>query len=370
MDLETRQKRIQTLMEAKGAKTLIALSKARQSLDEQDPVTHLTGFRSLGPSAFILGADGASVLITTPLFDEERARAKIQATRIVATDDLLKPLATEIGKFSQEGMTGVGLDVLPNRMATGVIDAIGREPDKIDEAFYAATAPKTDAEVEYARKASWIAERAYERLLAVARPGMRECDLAVDLNLHMRSLGANDIFLLMNGLPRAKGVASSSARPLERGDIILAEITPSYEGQFAQICRTAIVGEPSNVARDKYALVVQAMEAGIDAVRPGIHVSDICAAIDSVLRANGYGDYCGPPYNRRRGHGLGCGSAAPGSITMENNTLVEENMVFVVHPNQFIPETGYLLCGEPVRVSAKGVEVLTERRASLGTIPA
>jgi Xaa-Pro dipeptidase len=370
MDLKTRQEHVMKLMEAKGAATLIALSKARQSVDEQDPVTHLTGFRSLGPSAFIMGSDGASVLISTPRFDEERAQAQALAARIVATDDLVASFAGELPRFARELVASVGLGALPNRLAIEILDAIGREPDAIDDAFYVATAAKTTEELDHARKAAWISERAYEYLLAVAHPGMRECDLAVDLNLYMQSLGANDIFLLMNGLPRAKGVAASSARPLERGDTLLAEITPSHGGQFVQICRTAVVGVPSDVMREKYALVVEAMEAGIKAVRPGGLVLDICAAIDAVLRANGYGDYCGPPYNRRRGHGLGCGSAAPGSIVRDNHVVLEEDMMFVVHPNQFIPETGYLLCGEPVRVSATGVEVLTERRASLGTIPA
>jgi Xaa-Pro aminopeptidase len=50
--------------------------------------------------------------------------------------------------------------------------------------------------------------------------------------------------------------------------------------------------------------------------------------------------------------------------------MLEPNMFFVVHPNQYIPETGYLLCGEPVRVTESGVEILSRRMAELGTIPA
>ena len=29
-------------------------------------------------------------------------------------------------------------------------------------------------------------------------------------------------------------------------------------------------------------------------------------------------------------------------------------MVFVMHPNQYIPESGYLMCGEPVVVTRRG----------------
>jgi len=71
---------------------------------------------------------------------------------------------------------------------------------------------------------------------------------------------------------------------------------------------------------------------------------------------------------RRRGHGLGCGSIAPGDVATDNDTLLEEDMIFVVHPNQYIPETGYMMCGEPVRVTSTGVETLSARTASLGVI--
>ena len=52
------------------------------------------------------------------------------------------------------------------------------------------------------------------------------------------------------------------------------------------------------------------------------------------------------------------------TLTVNNDVVLEEDMIFVVHPNQYIPETGYLLCGEPVRVTATGVETLTTRTAA------
>ena len=48
---------------------------------------------------------------------------------------------------------------------------------------------------------------------------------------------------------------------------------------------------------------------------------------------------------------------------------LEADMFFVIHPNQYLPETGYLLCGEPVLITANGAEVLSEHRAALAEIP-
>ena len=42
-------------------------------------------------------------------------------------------------------------------------------------------------------------------------------------------------------------VRAAGERILDVGDIILSEITPCYRGQFAQICRTTVIGEPRPV---------------------------------------------------------------------------------------------------------------------------
>jgi Xaa-Pro aminopeptidase len=47
---------------------------------------------------------------------------------------------------------------------------------------------------------------------------------------------------------------------------------------------------------------------------------------------------------------------------------MQKGMVFVMHPNQYIPETGYLMCGEPVIINDQGAEPLTSRMGELGAI--
>ena len=88
-------------------------------------------------------------------------------------------------------------------------------------------------------------------------------------------------------------------------------------------------------------------------------MAEVCRAINAVLEAQGYGEYCHPPHIRRRGHGLGFASVRPGDVSLDNATVLEPDMLFMIHPNQYLPETGYLLCGEPVVITARGAELLT-----------
>ena len=68
------------------------------------------------------------------------------------------------------------------------------------------------------------------------------------------------------------------------------------------------------------------------------------------------------------GHGLGITSDRPGDIVESNQRVLESGMVFVMHPNQYIPESGYLMCGEPVVITPTGARSLSARPATLDVI--
>jgi len=57
--------------------------------------------------------------------------------------------------------------------------------------------------------------------------------------------------------PHNRAVAPSNGRRLRAGDIVLAEITPSYRGPLVQICRTVVLGAASATLAEKYRLVVR-----------------------------------------------------------------------------------------------------------------
>ena len=67
------------------------------------------------------------------------------------------------------------------------------------------------------------------------------------------------------------------------------------------------------------------------------------------------------------GTALGLVRICPGR-GVENTMILEPDMFFVIHPNQYLPETGYLLCGEPVLITAQKPEILSEQRATLAEI--
>jgi Xaa-Pro aminopeptidase len=366
MTFEERLAAIHAGMIERGLDLIVAVHDGGHFIETPNPVFVLSRFKSLGPAAVVLPRDGDATLIVTPAWDAERAAECCPALRVTATDDVVDALASALSSGSLRGarVGTAGLAFtrfeIAGRLAQMLPDA-----GAADDVVFDAAAAKTTDEIANAREATRIAELGYARLIEIARPGMSEDDLAVELKWYTRTLGAEDNFLLLCAGARNPAVAPSNGRVMQKGDILVAEITPSYRGQLAQICRTTTLGKASAELRDKYDLLVRAMNAGIAAARPGVPMAAICRAINAVLEAEGYGEYCHPPHIRRRGHGLGFGSIQPGDVSLDNDTTLTEGMVFMIHPNQHLPETGYLLCGEPVLLSAGGAAPLTRRRSAL-----
>jgi Xaa-Pro aminopeptidase len=367
MDFDERLADICRRMREEKLDLLIGLHDGAHFIETPNPVMVLSGFKSLGAAAAILDRDGMMEIIVTPAWDAERASACCPVASVIGARDIVAGILTRAARSPSAAVGIAGLPFLPSQIASPITAALPHARSA-DDIVFDASRKKTADEIANAREATRIAELGYQHLLAIVRPGLSEDELAVTLKWYMKSLGADDNFLMLCAGPHNRAVQPSTGRKLQAGDIILAEITPSVRGQLAQICRTVVVGPASDELARKYALVVHAMDQGIAAAVPGVAMSEVCRAINGVLEAQGYGEYCHPPHIRRRGHGLGFASVRPGDVALDNTTVLEPDMVFMIHPNQYLPETGYLLCGEPVVMTPRGAEPLTRQKAALAVV--
>jgi Xaa-Pro dipeptidase len=354
-----------------GLYGLIAFNGGQNSFLEGHAVFVLSGVRPIGESAVLVDRNGVSTLIVTPGWEAERAAALSRTNKTIGTDDLADGLRSALAQhgIDPRQTVTVALATLGLGLVADIETVLGGKVRANDKYARELARIRSPEELAAAEKATSIAERGYERFLEFARPGVREFELAAELYGFMKGLGAEDNFLLLSASQHNLAVTAAGGRVLDVGDIILSEITPCYQGQFAQICRTTVIGDTTPLLHQRYAVLQEAMRRGQAAAVPGASVRAVTQAIDDCFRAAGYGDFCRPPYMRVRGHGLGITSDAPGDITVDNEARLEDGMVFVMHPNQYLPETGYLMCGEPVVVTPAGARALSGRTATLDSIP-
>ena len=351
------------LLNQKGLNGLIVYSNGAANILRPNFLHYFSGCKPLGSrNAAVISKSGEILLLVTPASDAARSSSRswikdVRGTSLSAFVNDLKKAIKELRMTGSIGLVGSG------EMTTEVYDGVRKVANLVpaDEIIPEIAREKTDAEIEKARKAGRAADAGYEAFVGYARPGITEYELLAEMELAMRSAGADDNFNLLSSGSHNLAMHSATDRRLMEGDIVIAEISPVVDGQVLQICRTIVLGKASPLLVEKYDMLVHALQESLKVIKPGEPASSMAIAMNKVIADAGYAKYCAPPYMRARGHGMGVGSIAPGGvIDDETEATFEKGQVVVVHPNQYLPETGYLACGETVLVTDKGFERLEE----------
>lgn len=360
-DLRGRVERVQAVMRERGIGGLIVYYGGQHNMLRTDQLFYLTDFRTLGPAVLLVPVTGEPTLVLTPAWDLSRAReaAGVGEAIAVAPDALLARAAAAARDLPQP-LALCGRSIMPVASWRAFTAALGAQPGDGETIVTSVAATRTPVELERIQEAAHIADLGFDALRRVVRVGMREYELAAEVEAAMHAAGAEDNFGLIAAGAHNVAIRPPTDRKLERGDVIIGEITPCVRGYLAQLCRTLILGEPTEAQRTTFALLVEAEEAGLRAAMPGAPSAGIAKAVNDVISAKGYGEYCKPPYMRTRGHGLGLGGVVPYDVTEDSGPLLARNMTMVIHPNQYVPETGYMMCGDTVVIEENGPRRLTE----------
>ena len=350
----------------KSLQGLIVYSDGLSSLLRPAYLHYFSGFKPLGPrNASILSRSGKVALLVEPAWDASRASGKTWIPDVRGSSHFVKDLINTLDEFNLKGPVGVaGTREMKEDVYLGIKRRVEIKP--ADEIIEEMVREKGDKELALVRKASRIADIGAKAFLDCARVGIREYELVAEMEYAMRSAGADDIFLLLSSGKHNTEMHEPTDRRLEKGDIVIGEITPGCNGQFIQLCRTVVLGKASPLLVEKYEILVRALDESLKEIRSGAPASSITIAMNRVIGDAGYGKYCAPPYMRSRGHGFAVGSISPGGeIDDKMKVNLEKHHVIAVHPNQYIPETGYLACGETILVTDTGVERLSQTETKL-----
>jgi Xaa-Pro aminopeptidase len=353
-EFENRLLRVREAMRDMGLQTLLVYDSGRHNFLRMNYVAYLTDFISVGPETIlVVPMDDQPMLYISPVWDIPRAREESWVKDVRPFKEFWPCLSGLSGKVGLIGREAMHLDT-----HNEIVKTLAQTPVNAKDIIETMACSKSPFELDRLRRAAEIADAGVKALHDDARPGLKEYELAAIVEHRMRSLGAEDNFGMVVANIHNQALHPPTDRVVQPGDIIIGEITPCIGGLFVQICRTMVLGEPAPVVRQKYAILKKAMGLGMEVAITGAPASDIAAAINGVFVEYGYEQYCRPPFMRVRGHGLGCGSSAPGSLEDGNKTKLEVGMTYIIHPNQYLPETGYLTLGDTVVMGKAKAESL------------
>jgi Xaa-Pro aminopeptidase len=218
---------------------------------------------------------------------------------------------------------------------------------------------KDPGEIARIHAAAELADEALGHILERGLAGRTERDVAIDLELAMRRLGAEPSFpsIVASGAHGALPHAEARAERIARDVLVTIDWGALHDGYCSDCTRTYATGEGISArAREVYELVRSAQAQGLAAVRAGPSGVELDAVVREIIEEAGYGE--------RFGHGLGHGVGMEVhegprlSRTAGDDPLLEGNVV-TVEPGVYLPGECGVRIEDLLVVRADGHEVLT-----------
>jgi Xaa-Pro dipeptidase len=369
LERDWRHRRLRMAMVDERLDAVLAFAPAWR----RENVRYLTGAPIAGAIAFAyLPGTGPATAFFAAEADADAARAAGLLADIRALSDL--GLAELVDRIAEDRPQRLGIahhELVPAGLRRALESGLaGVELVSATSLFDRIRLVKSDWELERLRAAAALCDAGWAAFLDALEVGVAEYEIVASVEAALKREGAEDNFMIIaSGGDEVRGMTPPSDRRIEPGDLVRTELTPQLDGYWAQICRTAVVGSPSDGQRASAALFEEAAAAGLAAVRAGVTAHDVTMAENDVFRRVGFGEYCTAQHTRVRGHGHGLHfDEVPVMEGVE--TVLEEHAVLIVHPNTYTPLAGYHVHGDPVIVTADGYEPLLRTPRELSEVPA
>ncbi len=338
-------------------------------------VRYLTGFSGSAALALVIGETGAPRLGPHRFLTDFRYTAQAaeqvpaQFERQIVAGELLEALAAPLAEGSGRlGFDETSLTVRAHRRLSEMLRS-GWELVACNGAVERLRAVKESAELDRIRAASRLADEALQGVLEAGLAGRSEREVATELELRMRRLGADGPSfppIVAAGAHGALPHAEPRDREIPRDVLVTIDWGALHEGYCSDCTRTYATGEAiSEQAREVYALVLDAQQQGVAAVRAGRNGRELDAVAREVIERAGHGE--------RFGHGLGHGVGmevheAPRLARTASEEPLAAGNVVTVEPGVYLPGELGVRIEDLVVVGEDAQEVLTNLSKELTVI--
>jgi Xaa-Pro aminopeptidase len=338
----------------------------------RENLRYLTNFNPLQPHALAMFMASGRSLLMVPLEAEvDRAKTTAFADEILSYDGDVTRVSKVLKKLNVRGKLGIaGWEYTPMDLILEVKNTLN--PIALVDStalVHRLRIIKSASEITKIKKAAQIADAAFAYLVDNMKPGLKEYELIAMTEYKIRQACGEDNFqLLASSKGESRAMHPPASKTLNPGDLFLTEISPQFDGYYAQVCRTVVIGEISPERQKAHDILYRAQRRGIEKVRPGMTASELAKIQNDVFREEGFSKYVTEKYTRGRGHGIGLYIDEEPLLAEGNDYELQEGMVLMIHPNTYLPLSGYIVLGDPVQVTAEGGKRLNNSEQELISI--
>ena len=223
---------------------------------------------------------------------------------------------------------------------------------------------KDAEEIAQIRSAVLLGADLFDIILKTIRPGVRECEVAAELEYAARKAGAEGMSfptIIAGGTRSSLPHGRASEAAISSRGFVVCDFGVILAGYCSDMTRTVYVGRPTDEAGRIYEAVRQAQQAAIEAVRPGITVGEVDRAARKLLKKSNLDRY----FTHSTGHGVGLEIHEPPRIATGHAEILRPGMVITIEPGVYIPGKFGVRIEDMVVVTERGCQVLTPTSKTL-----
>jgi Xaa-Pro aminopeptidase len=346
--IETRLKRLREKLKLKDVEAVL--------INKRENYFYLSGFT--GTSAYLLVSMEDAYLVTDFRYAQQ---AHIQAPEykiieykgniIEALNEIIKKLSIKRLGFEENYLTYQIFNEYKDSLLVSDFLPFGKIMDELRFV-------KDESELKIIKKAVKIADEAFSHVTKLIKPGIREIEVAAEIEYHMKKLGASGPSfdtIVASGKRSALPHGVATEKVIEMGDIITLDYGCIYKNYCSDMTRTVFLGEPNKDLIKIYEIVLKAqLEASSSAFR-GMKGKDIDKIARSIISENGYG----PNFGHSLGHGVGIEIHEEPRLSVKGEVVMENRMVVTVEPGIYVEGLGGVRIEDIIVINDQKPEVLT-----------
>ena len=220
---------------------------------------------------------------------------------------------------------------------------------------------KSDNEINLMKNAALISQEGMKTAFNAISPGTRQCDAVGEIQKSLFYGTPNyggEYSSIATLLPTGKGTSAShltaTQDPFVRGEATIIEIAGVYKRYHVPMARTILLGKPEQKKIDAMSSTNEALDAGIEAIKPGNTADDVAQAFWKIL------DKYNIKKESRTGYSIGIGYPPDWgehtlNISKGDRTVLQPNITFHMIAVMQFGDWG-VEASESIRVTENGCE--------------
>ncbi|MBR4910196.1 MAG: aminopeptidase P family protein [Clostridia bacterium] len=220
-------------------------------------------------------------------------------------------------------------------------------------------AVKNEYEISLIKSAQGITDRAFTYIKERISAGRTEREVALDLEFFMRKEGSEGTAfdtICVSGRNSSKPHGIPGDKVIEKGDFVTLDFGAAVGGYRSDMTRTVAVGSVTDKMRKVYNTVLEAQEAALAAIKPGMVCKDADKIARDIIDNAGFKG----AFGHSLGHSVGIDIHEDPSFSARCETLTKPGMVITVEPGIYLQNEFGVRIEDMIIVTENGCEDITK----------